>query len=250
MKLHLTSLLFPAALALSFATAAAQPTGQIERIGASFMLAFGRSPSAAEVGHWAGQGEFSVSALVARHRQQLQGDAAMARATAVRAFQDAFGRAPGAEESASWSGDAITYTELVRRHLQWLAAHPADYAQVLGRAYQQVIRRDVYAEETDYWKTQDTLSYTLLVGCIEDWARRNQPGLMVTSGTATISVNSSFLSTLRLSPAVAAEARAAAGMVPVSEAERVANPGRNVIAAGADKVFSSGHIHFVAAGKE
>jgi hypothetical protein len=133
-------------------------------------------------------------------------------------------------------------------HLKWLAEHPAEYEQVINHAYQFLIHRDVYSLELAYWKTHDTLPYSLLVACLESWARRNQPGLMVTSGTLMVSINSDYLTTARLSPAIALEARAAAGLPPM---EDVANPaafGRNIVAAGAAELVSSGHICFVAAG--
>ena len=60
--------------------------------------------------------------------------------------------------------------------------------------------------EIEYWKRQPALSYALLVGCIEDWARRNRPGLMATTGVASVSVNSAYLATIRLSPGVASPA--------------------------------------------
>jgi hypothetical protein len=61
-------------------------------------------------------------------------------------------------------------------------------------------------------------------------------------------VNSAYLATVRLSPAVAAEARAAAGLVPTGDAALASATGRNLVAPGADRVASVGGIHFIAAG--
>jgi hypothetical protein len=123
---------------------------------------------------------------------------------------------------------------------------------VLERVYRLVARRGVYREEIDYWKQHGPLSYAMLVGCVEDWARRNQPGLMITVGTPTISINSNYLVTVRLTPALAEEARAAVGMESLKghyvEADYVGGTGRNIVAPGAEKIVSSGKIHFVAAG--
>ena len=244
MKALLASLLVVAAIASTPATASPLSTDQTKRLAASFVLAQGRAPSSAEIQQWTQQGPLSIADLIARQRTQLQSDAATMRATAVKAWQDAFGRAPSEEEIGSWPRGANTYTELMQRHVQWLAGHPADYEKVMQRAYQYLLRREIYPLEIDYWKKQGALPYILLLACLEDWARRNQPGLMVTVGIATVSVNSEYLVTVRLSPALAAEARAAAGLSPAADA----TAGHNLVAAGAGNLVTGGRIHFVAAG--
>ena len=212
------------------------------------MLALGRAPSSGEIDHWAKLGTLPVADLIARHQQQLQGDVGVKRATVVKACADAFGREPTEPEIDAWSSGNWTYAELMKQHIQWLGEHPTEYQQAIERAYQLVMRRPAYPVEIDYWKAQPTLSYALLVGCIEDWARRNAPGLMATTGTPTVSVNSGYLTTIRLSPAVAAEARAATGLFPAGESNLAAAAGRHLVAAGAGTIITSGHIHFVAAG--
>lgn len=244
MKLRVTSLLLVAALALTAAHAAPPSPAQAERVAASFMLALGRAPIAAEAAQWTA--EAPVADLIARHRQHLAADAAAKRAVVAKAFADSFGRTATDSEIAADSTVNATYTELMQHHVQWLAANPDAYAKILNRAYQLVIRRDVYPEEIEYWKKKDTQSFTVLVGCIDNWGRRNQPGLMVTAGPAAVSVNCSFLTTVRLSPAVAAEARAAAGLPAVTDA----TAGTNLLAAGAEKIITDGRMHFAAALKE
>jgi hypothetical protein len=64
----------------------------------------------------------------------------------------------------------------------------------------------------------------------------------------SVSVNSPDLAVVRLSPAVAAEARAAAGLPPPADAALAAALGRHVVAPGAGPVASVGGIHFAAAG--
>ena len=248
MKTRLTPLVLFATLAVSSTAAFAQSGEQEERIGASFVLALGRAPSAGETDLWSKQGPLPVADLVARHQQQLQSDAGMTRATVVKACADAFGREPTEREIDTWSGGNRTYTELMKQHIQWLGAHTEEYRQVMERAYQLVMRRPAYSVELDYWNDQPTLSFVLLVGCIEDWARRNAPGLMATTGTPTVSVNSRYLTTCRLSPAIAAEARAATGLVPAGDANLATAAGRHLVAVGAGSIVTSGHIHFVAAG--
>lgn len=236
-----------AALACPPVVVIAQSGVQQERIAASFVLALGRTPTPVEVERWTALQALSVADLVARHRRELQGDAAAAQAVTMKASHDALGRAPGGDDVKSLPGGAM-YVDLMQRHLRWLAEHPADYEQVVHRAYRLLLQRDAYSIELDYWKRQPALSYALLVGCIEDWARRNQPGLMATTGVATVSVNSAYLDTIRLSPAVAAEARVAAGLAPAGNRALAAAVGRTVVAPGAEQVASVAGIHFAAAG--
>lgn len=245
------SLVFSASSALA-QSAEQQKLQQEQRVAASFVLALGRAPSAGELAEWTAQGKASIADLTARHRQQLQSNAALQRATIVKAFQDAYGRSPTNDELNTWSAQHGTYAELTNRLIAALAENPKEYEQAIERAYQLVARRGVYREEIDYWQKNGPLPYALLVGCVHNWARRNQPGLMVTVGTPTISVNSLYLTTVRLSPALAEEARAAIGLPSLRghyvEADYVGGTGRTIVAPGAEKIVSNGKIHFVAAG--
>ena len=234
------------ALALPFGSAHAQSSDREERIGAAFILALGRAPTAAETGLWGKDGKLSVAELVARLNPQ---EADARRAPAVKAYADAFGRPPADDAGAAMAAGQGNYTECMKQHIRWLAERPGDYALVIGRAYQTVMQRPAYAEEITYWQAQPPLSFVLLNACIENWARRNAPGLMATTGVATASVNSRWLNAVRLSPAVAIEARAAVGLVPDGNADLGAAVGRNVIAAGGGALVSAGGINFVAAGR-
>lgn len=238
----LSSLVLLAALIPPVVPAFAVSEGQTERVGAAFVLALGRAPAAGEIELWGKQEKMSVADLVAR--LPAQGESVVEKACA-----DAFGRGPTEEERKAWAAGRPTYTALMKQHVQWLAGHPEEYAKVIGRAYQLVLGREVFDVELTYWQAQPPLSFALLNGCIENWARRNAPGLTVTSGRATISVNSEWLTAIRLSPAVAAEVRIAAKLFPAGDANLAAATGQNVIAAGAGGVDSAGGIHFVAAGK-
>ena len=240
--------LLVAALALPCVAALAQTAVREERIAASFVLARGRTPTAVEIDQWVKLEPLPFAALIDRHRQQLQGDAAAAREVVLKAGQDAFGRAPSEDQIKGLSTGVATYTDLVVHHLRWLAEHPVEYEQVVHHAYRLVLQREAYSIEIDYWKRQPTLSFALLAGCIEDWARRNRPGLTATSGVPSVSVNSEYLDTVRLSPAVAAEARVAAGLVPTGDTALAYATGRNLVAPGADQVASVGGIYFAAAG--
>jgi hypothetical protein len=240
-------LLIPVGLACLSAAVLTQAPVQEERIAASFVLALGRTPSPDEIQRWSAKDPITLADCVARHRQQLRGDWAAERAVIIKASQDAFGRAPTEEEARKLAGAGI-YADLMRRHLQSLAGHPSEYEQVMHRAYRFLLGRDAYSVEIEYWSRQPVLSFALLVGCVEDWARRNRPGLMATTGVASVSVNSRYLATVRLSPGVAAEARAAIGFVQEGDAARVSALGRTLVAPGAERVASVGGISFVAAG--
>ncbi len=235
-----------ALLCLVLVPAVAQSTDQADRIAASFVLALGRVPTAVEAAQWTGKGKLAIAELVAQ--LQPQGDDAK-QAVAVKACLDACGREPAADELRAWLVGSPSYSGLMKQHVAWLEAHPKDYALVVERAYQLVMQRHAFAEELDYWKAQPALSFVLLNACIENWARRNAPGLMATSGVATASVNSMWLTTVSLAPAVATEARVAAGLVHAGNADLAAALGRNIIAAGGDAVASAGGVHFVAAGR-
>lgn len=219
-----------------------------EGIVATFLLARGRAPSADELRDLQ-RAPTSPALLFGHQKQELQSNAAAARETAVRAFEDAFGRAPTTNEDlAATSAGAVTYAERLGRHIQWLGAHPDDYQQVINRAYELVIRRPVYPTEIEYWNQRDPLPFVLLVGCVEGWARRNAPGLMATTGNPSLGVNSSFLQTLSLAPTVAAEVREATGLLPPGDTAFAIAAGRTVIAPGADQIGSLGGMFVVVVG--
>ena len=229
--------------AVAESAAAAQRAAQEERIGASFLLALGRTPTTSELAAWTSREPAPIAALLERHRAAIKNDAGVERDVLTRAGRDALGALPSADDVAGLRG-AGTYADVMRRHVTWLAEHPADYERVLHRAYRTHLGRDAYSVELDYWKKYPALPYVFLVGCVENWALRNQPGLMATAGVPSVSVTSGYLSVVRLSPGVAAEARMAAGLPRSGPADLA----HHIVAPGADAVVSVGGIHFAAAG--
>ncbi len=223
--------------------ASAQPAGQDERIAASFVLALGRTPTPAEAEQWGREAPRSLADLLARHRARLQAAPEEQRAVVDRASRDAFGVAGAAGLSGTGA-----YVDLMKEDIRRLEANPGDYLQVVQRAYHAVLARDAYAVEIDYWRARPPVPFALLAACVENWALRNRPGLTATSGVPAVSVNSRYLAAVRLSPAVAAEARAAAGLAAVGEPNLADAVGRHVVAPGAGEVVSVGGIHFTAAG--
>lgn len=227
--------------------ALAQLTEPQEVVAASSMLAFGRPADAAGLAA-AGKERPALAALLESHRRALGQDAALQRSVASRAFRDAHGRVPTDQELATLPAAGVTYVELLKQHVGRLATQPAEYRQVIDRAYRLVINRAAYEEEYAYWKPHGTLPFVLLIGAVENWAQRNQPGLMVTTGTPSIAVNSRFLLTQRLSLPVANEARTLLGLPVWTDVARLRNPGHNVVAVAAADIASVGGVHFALAG--
>jgi hypothetical protein len=230
-------------LAILVPNAAGAQAAADDRVAASFLLARGRMPTPAETQAWADSASAAVAHLLARHRQAISGDERERQTVAAKASVDALGVQPGAGTPGGANAGAI-YLELVRGHLERLGSHADEYAGVVRRAYRRVLRRDAYSQEIEYWSKHPVHSFALLAACVDDWARRNQPGLTVTSGPAAVNVNSPWLATVRLSPALAAEVRVAAGF----ERPRSPSLGHHVVAPGAGQVASVGGIHFAAAG--
>lgn len=225
---------FVAKAFLAFAVSAhAGPDRSQERLEAAFVLQLGRPAQAEELETWEGLEFESVS--------QAMGAVAKAdeaREVARRAWRDAYGEAASVESSSPGG----SYVELLARHVEQLEENDALYREAIRRAYRFVIQREPYEEEIAYWMERPALPYLLLAGGIEDWARRNQPGLMVTAGEPAVSVNCVYLSTRRLSPEVAEEARQAAGLEEGEESR--------IVAPGAGAAVSVGGIHFVVCGSE
>lgn len=219
---------------------------------AAFLLVQGRLPGPDEIGAQDRNLQVDdIGGLYQRLRDKLAKDAASREAVARTAYFDVFGRVVDSAEARADAMDAVTYVEHVRHHLSRLRAQQDAYDDVINRAYRFVVRREAYEEELAYWKKYDTLSYALLVGCIEHWARRNQPGLMVTAGTPTIPFNGEFLTTIQLSPEAASGLRVAAGLGDAIDPYfNKSADARNVLAPGAAQLVAAGGMHFVAVGGE
>lgn len=228
-------------------TLSAQAPTQQEIISASCLIAFGRPALIGELKEPLLANK-TLTELVAAHREDLKHDPELQRLVARQAHLHARGiAAPGKPDFVS-SAPGLTYADHMKQQIDWLGQHPDAYREVINRAYQLVIRRDAYAEEYAYWKPYGTLPYVILVGAIENWALRNQPGLMVTTGTPSIAINSRFLQTQRLPLALANEARELLGLPVWTNVARQDLPGHNIVAVGAKDILSVGGVHFLLAG--
>lgn len=242
LALALTPFLF------SLAPAAEPSAENAQRAEAACLLAYGALPADSGPLAFAPAAASSVAKLLEEGRQKIQADPALQQAVVRAAYRDVLGRVPSETELRAEAASARTYCEIAQACVKTLAADPHAYAEVLNRAYQLVLRRDIYPSEIAYWKNHDTFAYAFVAASLEGWARRNQPGLMETSGDPTVSAASDFLVTVRLSPSVAAEAFAAGKLRPPSEAPDPFAAGRNVVAPGAADAISLGHLCFAAAG--
>lgn len=199
-----------------------------EETQAAYILALGRNATAPEQAQAGG-----LPATLDHLQNQLKTTANQRQTVAARAARFVYGDASVAPNQPA-ARDALFATQ-VGTHLAELAENEAAYLAVLQRVYPYVVGRDIYTEEIEYWAGHPTLPYALLVGCVEDWARRNQPGLMNTAGTPTVSVNCELLETQRLSPELANQVAAVMGLPAAT----------TVLAAGGDSLKSSGDIRFL-----
>ncbi len=209
----------------------AAPAAVGEETQAAYIIALGRVATAQEQAQGGG-----LQATLDHLQDHLATTLDQRQAVAERAALFVYGDASVATNQLA-APDPF-FASSVSAHLADLAKNKSAYLAVLQRVYPHVVGRGIYAEEIEYWNAYPTLPYALLVGCVEDWARRNQPGLMNTAGTPTVSVNCELLETVRLSPELATEVAAAMGL-PDST---------TVLAAGGNSLKSSGDIRFLVVG--
>ncbi len=214
-----------------------------QRMEAAGLLVFGRvTPAASAADAAAATGTFADA--LTWQRQRLQEDRAQLTEVSRRAVADALGSE--ATPDAAAQGDYVTQ---VQTHLRRLEGSADEYRQVIERAYRTTLNRVPYAEEFEYWATRPVTTFALMAACIDNWARRNQPGLMVTEGIPSVAVSSEWLEVVRVSPVLAVEIAPVLAR-PDGEPRAVAiAAGRTVLAPGADGVSSIAGVPFVAAGK-
>ncbi|MCR6657081.1 MAG: hypothetical protein NVV63_15000 [Opitutus sp.] len=214
---------------------------------AAGLLVLGRVPSADEIAAAEREGAKTAAQLREHFSKKLSAEKNARTLAAKQAWRDAFGRDPSQAELDAGAKEA-SYVGLLRAHVKALGENAADYDAVVERVYQQVIRREPYDREMTYWRERGPLPYFLVASALENWAQRNQPGLMVTGGTATVSINSNFLRGVVLMPDEAAALRAVFALQPEGH-EAIANAGsRTIVAPGAAELVSNGPIFFAAAG--
>ncbi|MFT3830238.1 MAG: hypothetical protein QM691_11105 [Opitutaceae bacterium] len=219
--------------------------GEADRTAAAALVAYGRDATVEERSAGSARDKQTLAELLEAARQKLRGDAAERRATFARAYRDVFGVA--ASEADVAAAPARLYLEHEAVLLATLSGQPDDYRRVIERAYQAALGRAPFAEEYGYWAEFRPLPHLLLVGCVENWARRNAPGLMATTGVPTIGADAARPAVFRLTPALADEVRRALGQ-PLAPRDLAA--GRTVIGPGAEAVVSVGGMAVLVIGGE
>lgn len=148
-----------------------------ERIQASYMIVSGRAPKQGEVDHWMKQADLSISQLVDLHKQYIKQDKTFQREIITKSYIDALGRRPSEDEIKYWSTGVDTYTDLMKKHIQWLTGNPAEYEKTIKRSYKYVLSKLPNNDELTWWKAQGVYSFIALCGCHSDWAKRNNQGV-------------------------------------------------------------------------
>lgn len=245
-KLLLPIVLFVAALT---ATVSAQTQVQRERIQASYLLAFGKKATDAEVVYWAKQSAQSIADLIAAHRRYLKQDVGTHRETIKRSYIDALGRDPIENEYKHWLTGDDTYTQLMKNHITWLRGNPAEYEKVIRRSYRLVLNSTPTGAEINYWKGQGTLSYAMLAAAHDWWKKQNPSSSAKPAAKATVApTNTTYLTVAPVSAAVAAEAIKAAGLVGNDGASLVGNDGASLVGNDGASLVAAGGGNLVAAG--
>lgn len=191
----------------------------------------------------------TVAREVGNLRGKLAADAGLRRQVVMRAFKDAHGRAPTDQELAEALASNGTYMQTLTIQHERLKTRADDYREVLERAYQAVVFRAPFERELAYWAEREALPYVLLVASLDHWARRNQPGLMATSGIPLVSATGEYVRALTLSPRIANEVRDALGLPLMGADDGRAAYGRNLIGPGGDVVVTDGHQHLLVVGR-
>lgn len=222
-----------------------------ERIQASYMLAFGRAPQESEITYWQGRNDANtIEQMVNLHKDYFKSNRAANNEVIAKAYLDALGRNPIQSELDYWAKGSNSYVELMKNHISWLSGNPAEYEKVIKRSYSFVLGRQPDAGEISYWRGQGVFSYVLLVGCHEDWKRRNNnnSGAKKTSGASQIPASPTYVALVPVSAQVATEARSFAGLVAAGAGNLVAAGGGNLVAAGGGNLVAAGGGNLVAAG--
>ncbi len=222
------------AVMLSASSAVSAQTDQEQRIKASYILALGTGPTQAELDYWKTRGNLSIQQLIEFHRQGFASYPNLQKQAIGRSYADAFGRWPSIPEIDYQMKSKLTYTELMKSHMAWLQQpNNTEYGESIKRSYVKVFNRQPTAAELSYWK-QWYLSNLMLITYHNDYKNQTAKGNKV-------NVKSSpYIVSVSLSPAIAAEARAASGIVASGAGNIVASGAGNLITNDGGSIVASG----------
>lgn len=226
-------------LCTSFSTLLAQ-TEQEQRIQSSYLLAFDKKASTAEVNYWKTQGNLSVSQLLTRHKEYIANNPDIFVGILNRSYTDAFGRPITDDERNYHKKYPRTYLEMINSHMDYLNRNPSLYDEVIIQSYKSVFNKRPSNDELNYWKGQTKCSYIWLFRAHLQFAasqrRSNKASL---SGVASVSVTPGILKEVKL---------AAASMVAAGGGNLIGNDGSTMVAAGGGNLVGNDGASMVAAG--
>lgn len=237
-------------LTLCMVAGAYAQQSRTERIIASYMIAFGRPPQAAETSYWLTDplSNKTVKDLVEKHRDNMNKVDRSLRLSAVKqSYIDAFGREPRQDEIDYWMGSINTYAEMRQKHVEWFASRPEEWVKVIQASYQFAFKRAPKTDELAYWKGQPARAFWALVVQHDEFIRNN-PQLGPKSGT-TGSLLVKRENKVTISPSILQEIRLnGAGVISTGGGNVISTGGGNVISTGGGNVISTGGGNVISTG--
>ena len=212
-----------------------------QRVQASYILAFGQMPSSGEITYWTGQPESaSMSQLMAKHRSFINSGGYKKEAI-INSYKDALGRRPSDGEIGYYSPMNMTYTDLMKNHIQWLSGNAGEYDKVINNAYRYALNRAPSTDELNSWKTNSRkYSYAMIAGYLQN--KKSSYSVQCTASENAMSLGTSSLAItgVKVSNAILQELKLVPGLIT--------NDGGTLIAAGAGKLITNDGGTLVASG--
>jgi hypothetical protein len=236
-KLH--KFLFAAGIAALVSTSVfAQSADELKRqsIQASYLLALGKKPTAAELNYWMSQtinGDM-LKTLYENHRNWLQGNPEVKKDMIRRSFKNSYGRNPNDNEVNTNMQLNWTYTDWMNNHTAWLKKSSNDYEKAIQFAFQNVMGRYPTSSELSFWKGKGAMAYYVVASCVEQC---KNSGNSSNCNSNVFGTSTRFADAINVAPKVAASANNLIGQA-----------GGNVVAPGGANVVSAGGANVVAAG--
>ncbi len=221
-----------------------------QRIQASYILAFGQMPQAAEITHWMSQPQAaSISQLMASHKAFITSGGYKKEAI-INSYKDGWGLTMDENnpQYKFWAGYNQTYTELMAAHVQYLTANPAEYEKVINRACMYVFKRNATADELTKWKSNSRkFSYLMIVGYLQNKKSKYSVQCTPEENAMSLGYSSTAVVGAHLNVAITKELDAA-GFISHNGSALVGNSGGTLVAAGAGNLITNDGGTLVAAG--
>lgn len=173
--------------------ATVQPVvGQVskaEKVVASYIVAFGRTPSQGELNWWMSQPDNSVDGYVNRHRSYIESNPGVRQDVIQRSYRFALNRAPSSGE-VDWHArnyPRSTFAEKVQGHTQWLDTYPDKRREVIRASYRSAMGREPSEGEIRHWMQFRGQNFSTLTARHHQWLREsgNPRGAQVNTRLST-----------------------------------------------------------------